>query len=140
LSVRDQEVIGLETDSGTLAWWSQQSREAQEAAFANPVPLRPALEHIAAWLTWARGPGDLNVWCHGASFDAPMLGEVFRRAGVVVPWGFRDIRDTRTLYDLAGVDPRNFNHGTPHVALDDAIAQTKAAVHALGILAGRVAA
>lgn len=140
LSVPEQQALGLEIDSGTVEWWQQQSPAALAAATQNAIPLRPALDHIAAWLTWARQGGDLFVWGHGAAFDAPLLGEVYRRAGIATPWTFRDLRDTRTLYDLSGVDPRNFNHGTPQVALGDAIAQTKAAVEALRVLAARRAA
>jgi len=131
LSVPDQQSLGLEIDPETHAWWGRQDPAAWAAATTAPVPLRSALEHFAAWLAWATGGADPLLWCHGASFDAPLLGEVYRRAGVPQPWSFRAVRDTRTLYDLAGVALP----GTPaHHALDDAIAQTKAAKHALALL------
>lgn len=138
LSIGEQQVIGLEIDPQTELWWREQSAEAWRGATENPVQLVPALQHFAAWLAWARGDAStLYIWCHGASFDAPLLAEVYRLAGVPLPWGYRDIRDTRTLYDLAGVDPRDFSYGTLHNARDDAIAQTQAAVEALRRLAGR---
>lgn len=133
LNVEDQIAIGLERDPDTIAWWAQQSQEARAAAFGPAAPLLPVLEHLAAWLAWA-GP-DAFIWCHGASFDAPMLQEVYRRAGLPIPWSFRNVRDTRTLYDLAGVNLADYPTGTAHNALDDAIAQTKAANEALRILA-----
>jgi hypothetical protein len=43
--------------------------------------------------------------------------------------------DTRTLYDLAGVNVKDFAVPPPHVALNDAIGQVRAANKALAILA-----
>jgi hypothetical protein len=140
-NVDEQKALGLEIDPETLEWWRNQSQGAQMAAFGSPVPLRPALDHVTAWLSWASAGGDFLIWCHGASFDAPMLQEVYRRAGVAAPWSFRDVRDTRTLYELAGVNVRGYyGGGEDHVALYDAMSQTRAANDALRVLAGRVGA
>lgn len=136
LSIPDQERLGLEKDPDTVAWWHDQEQKhpgAWAAATANPTPLVPALNHFAAWLQWA-GPDPL-IWCHGATFDAPLLGEVYRRAGVPVPWTWWNVRDTRTLYDLAGINNRDYSVPPPHVALNDAIGQTRAANAALTVLA-----
>lgn len=134
LSVPDQIQTGMEIDSDTHAWWGTQSPEAWAAATQNARPAVAVAEYFAAWLAWA-APTDRLVWCHGASFDAPLLGELYRRLGMPCPWSFRDVRDTRTLYDLAGVDVRKYGEGVSHVALSDALAQTKAAIDALRILA-----
>lgn len=135
LDIAEQTALGLHQDESTLNWWQQQSPEARTAAFSNPIPVRPALEHLAAWIQWAAPNQDFMIWCHGATFDCPLLEEVYRRAGVPCPWKFWSVRDTRTLYDLAGVDLKQFAVPPPHVALNDAIAQTRAANAALGILA-----
>jgi hypothetical protein len=144
LHIAEQEALGLTINDGTRAWWSQQSPAAQAAAFAPAPPLRHALAHIATWLQWASQGGEFFIWCHGAGFDAPMLAAVFEAAAVPVPWTYRQVRDTRTLYDLAGVDLTAFAGGTYHNALDDAMAQTRAAVAAMnriaGAMMGRVAA
>jgi hypothetical protein len=65
------------------------------------------------------------------------MERVFQLAGVPCPWQFWSVRCTRTLYDLAGVDVKAYRAGTAHIALDDAMAQTRAAVDALAILAPR---
>jgi hypothetical protein len=138
LSIPDQEALGLETDPQTAAWWRDQEAKhpgAWAAATSNPMPLASALPYIAQWLGWARGSDDLQVWCHGATFDAPLLGEIYRRANVKCPWGFYDVRDTRTLYDLALIRKEDYAVPPPHVALNDAIGQTRAANAALAILA-----
>lgn len=132
-----QYALGLRKDQATADWWVSQSDEAYNAAFFNPIPLVPALDHISRWIAWAAVGGDFLLWCHGASFDGPLLQAVYEAAGVPCPWQFWQLRDTRTLYDLAGVDPKAFAVGADHVALNDALAQTRAANAALKIIAGQ---
>ena len=138
LSVPDQEMLGLEKDEPTLAWWRDQEAKAPGVwarATSDPRPLAIALPYIAQWLEWARAGDDMNIWCHGATFDCPLLGELYRRANMPCPWAFYAVRDTRTLYDLACVNPKDYSVPPPHVALNDAIGQTRAANAALAILA-----
>lgn len=137
LSVTDQQALGMEVDASTVEWWRAQPPEAWAAAASNPQPIAAALPYLTTWLQWAAAGRPLFIWCHGASFDAPLLGEVFRRAGLPCPWKYNEVRDTRTLYDLAGVDLKTYSHGMAHVALDDAICQTKAALDSLRILQDR---
>jgi hypothetical protein len=137
LSVPDQEALGLVRDESTLAWWADQEAKtpgAWEAATRNPVPLVAALQHFAAWIAWAYGGGDALIWCHGAGFDAPILEALYRATGIPCPWNFWSVRDTRTLYDLASISLRDYAVPPPHVALNDAIGQTRAALRSLEIL------
>lgn len=138
MDTKAQYDAGLTHDESTVAWWQQQSQAAKDAAFgAVGVPLVPALQHLSAWIAWAAPSGDFLIWCHGATFDCPLLEEVYRRAGVPCPWRFWQVRDTRTLYDLSGVDLRSYAVPPPHVVLNDALAQTRAANAALRIIADR---
>lgn len=140
LSIPEQQTLGLEIDPATHAWWGEQEAKAPGAwarSTSDPQPLTTALPYFAQWLQWA-GNGDLSsllIWCHGATFDCPLLGEVYRRAGVPCPWQFWNVRDTRTLYDLAGISVRDYAVPPPHIALNDAIGQTRAANAALAVLA-----
>jgi hypothetical protein len=135
LNIHEQMALGCEVDPQTHSWWGTQPIEAWDAATQNPASLAVALPYFAQWLAWAGGGRPVMIWCHGASFDAPLLAELYRRAGIACPWKYNAIRDTRTLYDLAGVDLREYSAGTAHVALDDALCQTKAAIEALSRLA-----
>lgn len=138
LSIPDQQALGLEQDESTLQWWRDQEAKTPGAwarATENPLPLAVALPYIATWLNWARGTDNFQIWCHGATFDCPLMQEVYRRAGIELPWHWGAVRDTRTLYDLALIDPKAFAVPPPHVALNDAIGQTRAANAALVILA-----
>lgn len=141
LSIPDQQALGLEIDPATQAWWQSQEQQhpgAWEIATRNPVPLVAALQHISAWLQWAE-PDEFQrmIWCHGATFDAPLLGEVYRRAGLEPPWKFWNIQCTRTLYNLAGISNKDYAVPPPHIALNDAIGQVRAANAALAVLAGK---
>lgn len=131
LSMEDQYELGLETGPSTLDWWRTQSQDTWRAATCDPFPLVSALNHFSTWLGWARAGREMWIWCHGAGFDAPLLQEVYQRAGIACPWSFRDVRDTRTLYDLAGVDSREYRVEPAHIAANDALGQARAAVEAL---------
>jgi 3'-5' exoribonuclease Rv2179c-like domain len=134
----EQQRLGLTVDQATLDWWQQQGADVLALSTANPVPLVPALQHISAWIAWAAGGStDFLIWCHGASFDCPLLEAVYKAAGVPCPWNFWQIRDTRTLYDLAGINVKDYAVPPPHIALNDAIGQTRAAVAALKVIAER---
>lgn len=139
LNYTEQQSLGFETDAGTCQWWNELiAREGQApwtAATQGAVPTKPGLEFIAQWLAWAAPLGDFLLWCHGATFDAPLLEEAYRRMGLPCPWKFWQVRDTRTLYDLACINVKDYAVPPPHVALNDAIAQTRAANAALAILA-----
>src|ERR1017187_2860252 len=109
---------GLVVEQGTVDWWSKQSRESQEALLVNRKPLDDVVQAVEKFF-------DKNcvkcVWAQGANFD-PILWEAACRAvGREAPWRFFNVRDTRTLYDAAGFDPRSIARvGTYHNALDDA--------------------
>lgn len=135
LGVAEQQARGLETDAQTQTWWTQQDPAAWYAATCNPLPVGVALDYLTQWIQWAAGGAEPLIWCHGATFDAPILGELYRRFERSPPWQFWNVRDTRTLYDLAGVNVKDFAVPPPHVALNDAIAQTRAANAALKIIA-----
>jgi hypothetical protein len=138
LSVPDQEALGCFKEESTLTWWADQEAKtpgAWAAATSNPVPLRAALEHFGAWIAWATAGGDFELWCHGAGFDAPLLEALYRAAAIPCPWNFWQVSCTRTLYNLAGISPKDFAVPPPHVALNDAIGQTNAANAALAVLA-----
>jgi hypothetical protein len=117
--------VGLTIDPATVAWWMKQSDVARSAVF--PLTTRglnlALIELAAAFEMW----GGEQVWCHGATFDVPLLDAAYRATMLKAPWKFWNVRCTRTLYELADVQPDR-TKGTHHNALDDAIAQAEAAV------------
>jgi len=126
----------LHRDPRTVQWWSEQSDEGQ-AAFTDPVDLREALERFSEWLYRVNDNNALDerlrIWSHGSHFDPPILAAAYEAIGLPVPWHYRAPRDTRTLFDAAGIDDHSMwlkQHpgplGVPHHALDDAICQARA--------------
>lgn len=121
----------LALDAGTVSWWMGQSSEAR-AVFADPerVTTYDAIRDFKNW--WiTQAPLNLHggefVWCHGATFDAPILEAVYNAIDDTAPFKFYNVRDTRTLYALSKISPDRAK-GTHHNALDDAVAQAEAVI------------
>lgn len=118
----------------TLQWWMTHpnAKEARERLFKNKeekVSLATALDALA---TWIRGLGSPCVWGNGATFDISILEHAYLKGavGLSEPWHYTNIRDMRTIVDVA----RYFEWlpskqvgqvGTSHNALDDATFQAK---------------
>lgn len=125
-------------DPETVQWWSEQSAEAQ-AAFSNPIDLNDGLQLFARWLAQVAPVPKLTViYAHGSHFDLPILEAAFHACGMEAPWFYRAPRDTRTIFDAAGIDDHSsyldsFAQGDEvyHHALDDAIVQARAVAAAL---------
>lgn len=144
----------LTRDPRTVQWWSEQSSEAQ-GAFADPVDLKDALERFAHWLCnfypdgvfdAQRDGGALRLWSHGAATDGPWLAAAYRACGLPVPWHYRAPRDTRTIFDAAGIDDHSAwmaqfpgPLGIPHHSLDDSIGQARAVCGAMDIVRNAMA-
>src|SRR5690606_21752988 len=95
-------------DTDTIAWWLRQrvagAMGARLQLSAGALSLSDALASFASWI---KGLGcafnDLRVWAHGASFDVPILYAGYSRIGHDAPFRYRAPRDTRTLYEAAGM-------------------------------------
>ncbi len=109
------DALGLEVSEDTLAWWSQQSKEAQEEAFNTEgrIEIREAFNQLYKFCWGAK-----RVWSHGASFDTVICENIFRKLGKAVPWSFWEVRCTRTLFDI-GINPER-PPVLKHHALEDA--------------------
>ena len=127
--------VGLVVDPTTEKWWAQQSQAAQDALLEN---CRPIAEVASEFHTFFRANGNEMIWCQGADFDS-VLWEAAVAAvwpsKSFTPWRFYNVRDTRTVYDIAGFDPRSVSRaGTYHNALDDSHYQVRCVSEAMKIL------
>ena len=125
----DREVsmdMGLTADQSTIDWWSGQSEEAKAALLVDPAHPKDAFQR---YFDWFKSVDGVEVWSHGATFDTPLIEAVARHFRMPCPWKFWNARDTRTLYDIAGVAPDR-SAGTHHNALDDARNQASAVMDA----------
>lgn len=131
------EAIGLTIDPETEAWWNDQSEEARADAFGfdpNRLPIADALNEIADFLRTSLPGKDGTyagrIWSHGAPFDFPILSAALRKAGIAEPWNFRAVRDTRTIFDAAGLS----YSGTAHEPVADAMAQARVVSQSLFLI------
>ena len=110
--------VGLVTSDDTIAWWANQSKEAQEEAFGtdNRLHIREAFDKLYKFCWGAK-----RVWSNGAGFDIVICDHVYKKLNKASPWNFWQARDVRTAFDL-GIDPKRPTV-TAHHALQDAYNQ-----------------
>lgn len=109
--------------ASTLQWWLGQSDAARgELLKTADSSLNKALVSFNFWMTRSR---DLYVWGNGATFDVGILEHAY--ATVLkqpAPWKYRNVRDMRTLVDVATAcrfDVKSVPPvGVAHSAIDDA--------------------
>jgi hypothetical protein len=107
--------LGLVTSDSTIAWWAQQSQEAQDEAF-NPegrVDIVDAMNQLYKFCWGAK-----RVWSNGAGFDVVIMEHIYRKINKAYPWSYWAVRDCRTIYDL-GIEA-NRPPVLKHHALEDA--------------------
>lgn len=149
VDLRSCQKVGLTLDADTVYWWLSQSDEARAALCVADTSIQQALSDLDRYLLdnvmgagsfkegdytqQLRVRNNMKLWCHGAGFDEPLLKAAYRACGLVEPWDFRNVRDTRTIYDPADVRPER-SEGTHHHALDDARAQALAVSEAYHVM------
>jgi hypothetical protein len=131
ISVPEQQALGSKSTPRLMRGGAGRIRRRGRTRHKTRCRSLSALQYLDQWIQWAAGGSDWLIWCHGATFDCPLLDELYRRAGVPSPWSYWQVRDTRTLYDLAGVNPKDYAVPPPHIALNDALGQSRAANEAL---------
>lgn len=119
--------IGLTIGVDTMMWWLKQSEEARASITSEPRGrIQEVLANLSSFVQkYEPDPRKVNVWCH-ATFDFPILQNIYKAIGKETPWHYRSARDLRTLTDLSGVNIYAIRRkGTYHDALDDCKHQVK---------------
>lgn len=121
--------LGLVANDDTIAWWGQQSKEAQEEAFGTEgrIHIRDAMDQLYKFCWGAK-----RVWSNGAAFDIPICETAFKRLQKATPWQYWQVRDVRTIFDL-GINP-NRPPVLAHHALQDAWNQAVGVQNVFGVL------
>lgn len=127
ISLKSCVSIGMEMDVGTVEWWLKQSKENQERVLALKAEnIGVVLQMFEGWLH-PLNKYMTNVWSHGSIFDVVILENAYKLLGREAWWKFSNVRDTRTLFDLAGY---KYVANGGHDALEDAENQAIAVVNA----------
>jgi len=119
----------------TLCWWMRQEDKVK-AIFSDSTAARADKIHLATALqefcTFIRSLGAPCVWGNGPSFDVTIIEHALNRGsvGLAIPWAFWNVRDVRTVVDLAELTTpwRRANvarEGVHHNALHDAAHQAR---------------
>ncbi len=134
---------GRKVDIDTVRWWMQQDKDAKDIFSGEPVTIGLALLELKRWFAESVCADDSRihplVWGNGSTFDISILTHACNQAGMEIPWRFWDVRDVRTVVDLAAgkVDKKSYPfNGTKHNALDDARHQVWYLVPMIQALAG----
>ena len=112
-------------DPETLRWWLKQDPAAQMELAKKG---RGALDVLVDLKDFYNKGHDAKLWCNGPGFDATILDYAYDRVcGQKAPWPFWNVRDCRTVCQLAeGLvkKPAAFTRdAVAHNALDDCIFQ-----------------
>lgn len=112
-------------DAETIRWWLKQDPAAQAELAKQGRKAADVLNKLTAFYRMSR---DGKVWGNGPSFDITLLDYQYDRVlNQKTPWKFWNVRDVRTVVQLAeGLvkKPAAFSKdGTAHNALDDCIFQ-----------------
>lgn len=113
------------TDPETLRWWLGQDPVAQKELTSGKSTVADALSKLTAFYNTGN---DAAVWGNGPTFDVTILDYAYWKAlGQKAPWPFWNVRDVRTVVQLAeGLvkKPAAFTKdAVAHNALDDCIFQ-----------------
>lgn len=112
----------FDMDDGTMAWWDNQDRAVREEAFGFDSHPLAMLIDFRDWLK-ERDPD--FIWCKGASFDFPILDHALSFYDLEkLP--YKKLRCARTVFELFGVNAKDFIGGGAHNAMNDAIGQAHA--------------
>lgn len=112
--IESQESLDCTISNDVIDWWSKQDESVKTEAFSddNRLDVKDAIDtfHKFAW-------GCNKFWSKGSCFDIMILEHLYSKLKKTVPWQYWEIRDARTLFDLA--DP-NMPSALLHNALEDA--------------------
>lgn len=119
-SIEEQVELGRVINDDTVAWWGKQSAEAQHEALGDHdrMPFKEVMEKLHKFC-WHHQ----KVWSHGAAFDVVAMETAMASVGMTPPWLFHKVRDTRTLFDVTGVNLKDGGYVTTHKASEDAARQ-----------------
>ena len=121
VDTRSSQRIGAEITADTVLWWMRQNPQAQASVFQNTVPIQSAIEAFTEWLFIQEAGPERIMWANSPSFDLTILKETYHMIGLpVIPWGYWNERDYRTICAMAPEIKENFDwSGIAHEAMSD---------------------
>lgn len=108
--------LGMTIDGSTQKWWDSQSEESKYETLLNPdrMDIQLALTNLSKFIGTSR-----YIWANSPNFDCVILENAYGLCNLKVPWKFWNLRDCRTIYDLASVNLKDISNPNAHHALYD---------------------
>lgn len=125
--------LGMITEEDTAKWWDNQDEKSREEIYSteNRVSIQQALEELSEFI--GNNPYT-TVWAQGPHFDCTILENAYKKCNLQVPWAFWNVRDCRTLFDIANLRLKNIPGEYPHHSLYDCYKQVKGVKTALSLI------
>lgn len=120
ISIDSQQDYFATASMDTLDFWQGLPEEVRKRVLCGQTHVKDALLLFARWL-----PKNARLFCHGASFDFPILHHHYHLNGLEVPWNYRDLRCFRTIYAQHREHFAKAMAEIAHDALSDAKAQAQ---------------
>lgn len=124
---------GLQVDGSTIEWWlAQDSKNTQKLMEGERYKLETVIDELS-YFSMDQNQNSWYVWSHGSIFDIVLLENAYKAVGRKTWWDYRNVRDTRTLFDVVNY---RYKASGAHDALEDAMNQAKAVQEAYQLLKG----
>lgn len=106
-------------DQGTIDWWATQPSIVKNEAFSEQdrLSLRESLNGLYKLMWQAK-----RIWAQGPTYDCTILEHAYKSLGILLPWKYFNVRDSRTLF---GLTPQLESYPATHHALEDCRRQIK---------------
>ena len=90
-------------NKSTLDWWNKQNQKVRYEAIDNNTNRIELKEALLKFNEWFHNNNIKYVWANSPSFDCVILEQAYKKTGVDIPWKYWNLRDCRTIIDLARI-------------------------------------
>lgn len=89
---------GRVVDDSTIEWWAKQEKNILQESWddTDRIPLPDFLQQFNKFVWNSR-----MYWAKGPTFDMIILEDFYASQLRPVPWKYHQVKDVRTIYDLA---------------------------------------
>ena len=122
VNAEEQYKLGAKYTQSTLDWWQQTNPQLFESITTQNVhSVKETLDIVDAFVTQ-----NDYIWCH-ATFDMPILDNLYHLANRPKPYKYKNVRDIRTIVELSKINLMSYNweQEKTHDSYDDCIFQIK---------------
>ena len=109
--------LKMDIDNDTIKWWENQDTNISYEALYNDkdrINIKDALNKLSLFIKNSK-----YIWANSPNFDCTILENAFNVCELDIPWKFWNLRDCRTVYDLAKFSLNSLSSSKDHNALND---------------------